>query len=82
VSMLIDAWRSLVWNGQETDENGQEQARTGLRPGSFEVASWREFPVMEGRCHVTHTSGATLFIVAKAPGNNATGSQASSGGRP
>jgi hypothetical protein len=49
VSMLIDAWQSLGQNERETDENGQELSENGT-PGA---ASRREFPVMEGQCHVT-----------------------------
>jgi hypothetical protein len=64
----------MAENGQELSEN-----RT---PGAFEAALRREFPVMEGRYHVTHALGATLFIVTKAPSDNSTGLQASSGGRP
>jgi hypothetical protein len=81
VSMLIDALRSSGQNERETGENGRELSENRT-PGSFEAVSRHGFPVMEGRCHVTHATGATLSIVTKAPGDNATGSQASLGGWP
>jgi hypothetical protein len=74
VSISIDALRSLGQNKQGMAENGQELSENRTQRIAVQVSRYGRSVSCD-----THL-GCDLLIVTKAPSDNSTGSQASSGG--